>query len=85
MIKGPAEVSKSRVATAIHNSSMYDKMGGSNLQISPGQLDFPQQSLNKLPANYNSLKPMQNPQKLVHNSSFDSMPISNQLSAVQIN
>lgn len=31
MIKGPAEVSKNRVATAIHNSSMYDKMGGSNL------------------------------------------------------
>ena len=38
-----------------------------------------------MPANYNSLKPVQNGQKLVHNSSFDSMPLSNQLSSIQIN
>ena len=84
MMKGPTEASKSRAVTAVQHQSMYEKLGTNNMQISPGQLDFPQQSLNKLPANYNSLKPVQ-PQKLVHNSSFDSMPVSNQLSAIQIN
>ena len=39
ILKGPSEVGKSRVATAIHNQSMYDKLGG-NLQISPGPLEF---------------------------------------------
>jgi len=41
VLKQPNEVSvgKSRIATAVHNQSMYDKLGG-NLQISPGPLEF---------------------------------------------
>lgn len=83
MIKGPNEIAKTRVATAIHNQSMYDKLGG-NLQISPGPMDFAAQNIGKLPANYNSIKPMTGGGKLIHDSSFDSMPLSNQLSSIQI-
>ena len=60
---------------------MFDKIGSNNpgIQGSPGPVDF--QGSNKMPANYHSLKPMH---KMTHNSSFDSMPIHNQLGQLQV-
>ena len=69
---------RSRITNSQHNMSMFDKIGSNNpngMQGSPGPMDFK-------PANYNSLKPMGH--KMQHNSSFDSMPIHNQLGQLQV-
>lgn len=82
LIKGTNDVGKSRVSTAIHNQSMYEKLGAHHLQVSPGPTEFQGGSNHgKMPPNYNSIKPLT---KSGNVSSFDSMPLSNQLSSIQI-
>lgn len=60
IIKGTNQTDRSRATNAMHNQSMYDKLGQNNLQ-SPGPVEFSNQ-IGKVPnnSNFNSLKPMQN-------------------------